>query len=114
MRYPCIRPWEGTAMQFDQLRRREFVTLLGGAVAALPRAARAQQHATPMIGYLSGGAPGAFAPLLAAFREGLAETGYVEGRDATIEYRWAEGQYGRLAALAGELVGRKVDVIAAT
>jgi putative ABC transport system substrate-binding protein len=95
------------------MMRREFITLLGGA-AAFPLAARAQQHATPVIGYLSGGAPGAFAPLLAAFREGLAETGYVEGRNATIEYRWAEGQYGRLAALAGELVGRKVDVIAAS
>jgi putative ABC transport system substrate-binding protein len=95
------------------LRRRDFVTLLGGA-AAWPIAASAQQRLTPLIGYLSGFAPGAFPQTLGAFREGLAETGYAEGQNVAIEYRWAEGHYDRLPALAADLVGRKVDVIAAT
>jgi putative tryptophan/tyrosine transport system substrate-binding protein len=86
--------------------------LLGGAVAwTLP--ARAQQPDMPVIGYLSPESPGPFASRVRAFREGLAETGYVEGRNVAIEFRWAEGQYNRLPALAAELVNRRVDVIAA-
>src|SRR6266478_736685 len=93
------------------MRRREVMLLLGGAMTAAP-ALRAQQKAMPVIGFLSLGAPGAFAPFVTAFRQGLTETGYVEGQNASIEYRWAEGRYDRLPALAADLVGRKVEVIA--
>jgi putative ABC transport system substrate-binding protein len=79
----------------------------------LPPALCAQQKAMPVIGFLSSAPPGAFAPLVAAFRQGLSETGYVEGKNLTLEYRWAEDHYDRLPALAADLVGRKVDVIAA-
>jgi putative ABC transport system substrate-binding protein len=94
------------------VRRRELVLLLAGAMTAA-RPLPAQQKAMPVIGFLSSEAPGAFAPLVAAFHQGLSETGYVEGQNLAIEYRWAEGRYDRLPALAADLVSHKVDAIAA-
>jgi len=94
------------------MKRRELLLLLGSTIAS-SRTACAQQKAVPVIGYLNGTAPDANAALLAAFRQGLSETGYVEGQNLAIEYRWAEFHYDRLPALAADLVGRKVDVIAA-
>jgi putative tryptophan/tyrosine transport system substrate-binding protein len=94
------------------MKRREFITLLGGA-AAWPLMARAQQPTMPVVGFLHSLSPEVFAPFLAAFREGLSEAGFIDGQNMRIDFRWAEGQYDRLPAMAKELVGQQVALIVA-
>jgi putative ABC transport system substrate-binding protein len=115
---PAFRLWETLfhvegPMQFRHVKRRDFLTLLGGA-AAWPVAARAQQPAMPVIGFLSSASAQAYAPFVSAYRKGLNEAGLVEGRNVAIEFRWAEGQYDRLPSLASELVGLPVSLISAS
>jgi len=109
IRYGVIDTWLGQPMQFDQLKRREFITLVGGA-AAWPIAAAAQHR--PVVGFMSARSPETSADLLAAFRRGLAQIGFVEGQNVAIEVRWTRGEYNIAAALAADLASHRMAVIA--
>jgi putative ABC transport system substrate-binding protein len=95
------------------MRRRDFISLLGGAAVSWPRVARAQQRAMPAIGFLHGTSIETRRPEVTAFHDGLGEISYVEGRNVAVDYRWAEGRYDQLPALAADLVSRQVSVIVA-
>src|SRR5262249_61782600 len=109
----CTAHLAGRRRRGDRVRRRAFITLLGSAALSWPLAARAQQAAMPVIGYLHSASPEPYSPMVAAFRQGLVEAGYVDGQNVTIEYRWAEAQFNRLPALAAELVARRPAILVA-
>src|SRR5262249_60756712 len=101
----------GRGHMATHIGRRNFLATLGGAAAAWPLAARAQQPAVPVVGFLSSGSPGPYQPFLSAYHAGLKESGYIEGHNVAIEYRWAEGEHARLPKMAEDLIRVRVSVI---